>query len=732
MEDQLMQSAIWASLKSASAQRSHSFSAPRSFGSGNSRPGPTIVRSSWGSPARTASSSASAWSAGMGRNRSLSPGHGRRGSLQREGIAPVPTSGVHPGAIYRGSIPRRSGLPPRGVGSRAGRARGRAAAAEAARPSARPSEPAAASSARSSPSPGWERVAMGGGWVEHRVRQHGVTLQKQGGSFQVCGLHTVLEGYGTTPFLCTREHRSSSSAAAALASGWFDLEAQVKCARSSDPGPTPPRAFHLVLAFRSPSDYLALVGDAGARSWRVERRRASGRAAETLCTAVDARLHPNAFVTVLVQARGNRLSLDADGEPVITDARVGKSEESLAGGVGVAAARGKTIVKNWVVTPAGGGSGAAPHSASASVAAPTMGAGASRVPPSPVRRQPHSHRAPRTPSTSTSPASAAAAAAAPAAAAPPAPAAGSIPPDADPALARAIERDVIEAELGVTFADIASLADAKRLLNEAVALPLLVPEFFTGIREPWKGVLLFGPPGTGKTMLAKAVAGMNGSTFFNCSASTLISKWRGESERLVHCLFALARHRAPSIVFIDEVDALMTARGGESEHEASRRMKAELLTQMDGLTSRAEGARVMVLATTNCPWDLDEALRRRLEKRIYIPLPDQRAREEMFLLNMKGIAVEDGVDPAALARATEGYSGADIHVVCREACYAPMRRLLASKSPADIADMRQRGELLAPPVLAKDFEEAMAGTRPSVSGSDLARFEAWAKEFASV
>merc|ERR1719310_934624 len=152
-----------------------------------------------------------------------------------------------------------------------------------------------------------------------------------------------------------------------------------------------------------------------------------------------------------------------------------------------------------------------------------------------------------------------------------------------------IERDIVVHSLDVTFEEIGGLADAKRAVHEAVTLPLLLPEFFTGLRKPWKGVLLFGPPGTGKTMLAKAVASCaENVTFFNCSTATLTSKWRGESEKLLRALFTTARARVPSVLFFDEIDSLLSQRGSSAEHEASRRFKSEFLIHMDGLLSDAQ------------------------------------------------------------------------------------------------------------------------------------------------
>lgn len=231
-------------------------------------------------------------------------------------------------------------------------------------------------------------------------------------------------------------------------------------------------------------------------------------------------------------------------------------------------------------------------------------------------------------------------------------------------------------------------------------------------------------------MLAKAVASECSCTFLNVSASTLGSKWRGESEKLVRILFEIAGYYSPSTIFIDEIDSIAGARGGANEHESSRRVKTELMVQMDGMNSttaastrppsahssnaKGKGRRnstansrkrsnergrcprssdedssdhdqqegssqspsIIVIAATNTPWDLDEALRRRFEKRIYIPLPDLEGRTELFRLNMKSIEVSNDINYLELGQLSEGYTGADISNICRDASMMGIRRFL--------------------------------------------------------
>lgn len=256
-------------------------------------------------------------------------------------------------------------------------------------------------------------------------------------------------------------------------------------------------------------------------------------------------------------------------------------------------------------------------------------------------------------------------------------------------LGETITREIFQKNPNVRWDDVIGLNETKRLLKEAVVMPLKYPQLFQGLLSPWCGILLFGPPGNGKTMLAKAVATECKTTFFNISASSIVSKYRGDSEKLIRILFELARHHAPSTIFLDEIDSIMGQRdssgGGGQEHEASRRMKTELLIQMDGLSKTNDV--VFVLAASNLPWELDAAMLRRLEKRVLVDLPSPEARQSLFSSLLKPYIPSDFSFHEAVEK-TECYSGADIKLVAKEACMAPVRRLMAKLESVDTQERK--------------------------------------------
>lgn len=249
-----------------------------------------------------------------------------------------------------------------------------------------------------------------------------------------------------------------------------------------------------------------------------------------------------------------------------------------------------------------------------------------------------------------------------------------LPKGVDLQSAKQILNDIVVRGDEVHWEDIAGLEPAKKALKEAVVYPFLRPDLFSGLREPARGMLLFGPPGTGKTMLARSVATESKSTFFSVSSSSLTSKWHGESEKLVRALFGLAKVLAPSIIFVDEIDSLLSARSSGSENEASRRSKTEFLIQWSDLQRAAAGreqsardkkegdaSRVLVLAATNMPWDIDEAARRRFVRRQYIPLPEQHVREQQLrtLLSHQHHELNDA-DIQVLVQVTDGKHSLDL------------------------------------------------------------------------
>ncbi|XP_022770915.1 uncharacterized protein LOC111314128 isoform X2 [Durio zibethinus] len=238
--------------------------------------------------------------------------------------------------------------------------------------------------------------------------------------------------------------------------------------------------------------------------------------------------------------------------------------------------------------------------------------------------------------------------------------------------------DVIPpSDIGVSFDDIGALENVKETLKELVMLPLQRPELFCKgqLTKPCKGILLFGPPGTGKTMLAKAVATEAGANFINISMSSITSKWFGEGEKYVKAVFSLASKIAPSVVFVDEVDSMLGRRENPGEHEAMRKMKNEFMVNWDGLRTK-DKERVLVLAATNRPFDLDEAVIRRLPRRLMVNLPDAPNREKILKVILAKEELSPNVDLEAIANMSDGYSGSDLKNLCVTAAHCPIREIL--------------------------------------------------------
>jgi SpoVK/Ycf46/Vps4 family AAA+-type ATPase len=293
----------------------------------------------------------------------------------------------------------------------------------------------------------------------------------------------------------------------------------------------------------------------------------------------------------------------------------------------------------------------------------------------------------------------------------------------DPELVEKIRHEIIDSTPAVRWTDIAGLEFAKKSVQEIVVWPMLRPDIFTGIRGPPKGLLLFGPPGTGKTMIGKAIATESSSTFFSISASSLTSKWTGEGEKMVRALFAVAAAEQPSVIFVDEIDSLLSQRS-DGEVESSRRIKTEFLVQWDGAGTSADD-RILLIGATNRPGELDEAARRRLVKRLYIPLPDPSSRGAL-ISQLLG-KLRHSLDAAALellTGLTDGYSGSDIKSLCAEASIGPIRELAGSDLTTVAADA-------VPPISLAHFEDALKIIRPSVSQRELGHYLAWNEQFGS-
>ncbi|XP_047177650.1 cell division control protein 48 isoform X1 [Vigna umbellata] len=316
-----------------------------------------------------------------------------------------------------------------------------------------------------------------------------------------------------------------------------------------------------------------------------------------------------------------------------------------------------------------------------------------------------------------------------------------VPPDNE--YEKRMRADVVPAkEIGVRFEDIGALDDIKEILQDEVLLPLRRPDLFNGgLLKPYKGILLFGPPGTGKTMLAKAIANEAGASFINVSISTITSKWFGEDEKNVRALFSLAAKVAPTIIFIDEVDSMLGQRTKSGEHEAMRKIKNEFMVHWDGLLSKP-GKRILVLAATNRPYDLDEAIIRRFERRIMVGIPSAENRERI-LKTLLAKEKYENIDFKELSIMTKGYTGSDLKNLCTAAAYRLVRELLrqerikennkkeavvqSSESASDAKEDKENRVITLRPINMDDMRQAKSQVTASFAaeGSIMSELEEW-------
>merc|ERR1712188_310020 len=283
----------------------------------------------------------------------------------------------------------------------------------------------------------------------------------------------------------------------------------------------------------------------------------------------------------------------------------------------------------------------------------------------------------------------------------------------------------------VTWDDVGGLEGVKRELQELVQYPVEHPEKFAKFgMSPSKGVLFYGPPGCGKTLLAKAIANECGANFISIKGPELLTMWFGESEANVRELFDKARAAAPCILFFDELDSIARSRGGGGGDAggAGDRVINQILTEMDGIEAKKN---VFVIGATNRPDILDPAILRpgRLDQKIYIPMPDTESREGVFKANLRGTPLAPDVSLRSLAEHTEGYSGADIAEICKRACKYAIRDAISKSKPIDEDTMDEEDdeeEEDPVPVIIRDyFEMALEDVAPSITAADIAKYDVY-------
>ena len=282
-----------------------------------------------------------------------------------------------------------------------------------------------------------------------------------------------------------------------------------------------------------------------------------------------------------------------------------------------------------------------------------------------------------------------------------------------------------------SWEDIGGLEETKNTIKESIVLAYARKPERVEI-EGWRNILLFGPPGTGKTLLAAATAKGLDAAFFNVKAGQVLSKYYGESPKIVNALFEVAREESPAVIFFDELDSIALSRGAEID-EATRRVLSSLLTEMDGLSSGKKGEFVLFLASTNTPWDIDDAVISRFEKRIYVPLPDEDARRGILRIQLEKKGFEfGGYD--WLVEKTDGYSGRDIKVLCKEGVYNMVREL--NPGVADVADAGmdaiKKYEIKTRKLTKKDFEHALERMKPASTEDMVRTYEEWNERFGAL
>ena len=295
-----------------------------------------------------------------------------------------------------------------------------------------------------------------------------------------------------------------------------------------------------------------------------------------------------------------------------------------------------------------------------------------------------------------------------------------------------VEQNLI-ATSRITWSDIGGLNDVKQTIKESVVLSIIEnkPEAI----KPWKGILLFGPPGTGKTLLAAATAGSLEATFFNVKVGQILSKYFGESSKLVSALYNEGRKKAPSIIFLDEFDSIALSRSGEVA-ESSRRVLSTLLAELDGLQDKRSENYILTIAATNTPWDIDKAVLSRFPKRIHIPLPDKDACREIIKIHTfkKGLEFGKQILDQVVDECTEKlFAGRDIATLCNNAIWNMVRSenpalsSLADKSVDAIRNYKLKTRELT----IGDFENSFEFMESAVKGHDLEKYKRWAKEYGS-